>query len=122
MKRIANREIIQMVGGGGPFMIQERGESIAYPARAADLARAVLTNLPVETMGDAEHGVRLVTSSRAADGFWEMDDADYKWLVSQVETWGPKSVGLMAVQLRDALQIMEPEEVAPEEIVEEQAS
>ncbi len=107
MRTIDNTVKVMSIGSDNvPFTIQfDQMES--KPAKISDLIRLLLMRLPVETMDDAVRGVRLVDMLTLAPVELKFEEADYVWLKIQLEKHGPTVLGLMAVRLKEALDVEE---------------
>lgn len=115
MKQIDNKPLVMAVGEDRPFQIA-LNNTPPTDAHPADLIQLFLVKLPVETMDDADRGHRLLEAIRKGGDVLEMDDSDRSWLAKQVETWGPKTVGIIAVELRSIVaNAQDPTEDIPEE-------
>ncbi len=81
-------------------------------AHPSDLIRLLVERIPVESMADSHHGIRLLELVRKDDDGepcpdkLKIEDADYSWLMKRLGAAGPKALGLMASRLKDALEPM----------------
>ena len=92
---------------GKPWMIIEGERPEPRKAPLSEFIRAFVYGIPMQalTMEDAHHGRRVIEAVHKSEGKnpIELEDADYSWLVAQVEEHAARVFGINAAILREAL-------------------
>lgn len=108
MHQIDNTAKIIRPQTGEPLQFVEEDEGDeSHDARPSDLIGVLVRQIPVETMGDADHGAQLLDMLRGEVGdVLNIEKADHEWLMKKVKAQAPKVFGLTAKRFEDALQPM----------------
>lgn len=109
MKEIDNATAILNAEGSAPFLVGFDDDRADVDAYVTDLICVLVRNMPVTTMKDSEHGIRLLEQLREGRPDYraevvELEDADHAWLVAAVDTHGPLVLRLMASRVKEALE------------------
>ena len=107
MKTLLDREILSIEDTIIPVALElGRPEE---PLTTAIAIKVLVRQTPLRRMVDVEHGVRIVEVVRSANGVIPLEEAEYAWLMNQLEETGPAVFRLNALQVKAALQDFAPE-------------
>ncbi len=113
MKEVKDLEVLT-IDGKTPLRLPPDGWTPSFPgdpppppeaATVARLLKVLIYNSKIETMGDAEHGRRVLQALDARkDGAVALEDADYEWLSQLLILQGPRLFGINAITIKEALE------------------